>query len=79
MTETFYRIRSDIVDHTTYGGELTAYDFDEKHTIKTMADKIMRDFAFDRGCKKNIELREKAKKYKKGKGENQNGNSKEKE
>ena len=44
-----------------------------------MADKIMRDFAFDRGCKKNIELREKTKKYKKGKGENQNGNSKEKE
>ena len=52
---------------TTYGGELTLFDFDGKHTLKTMADKIMRDLAFDKQCKKNIELREKAKKYKKDK------------
>ena len=70
MTGKFYKTDNYRAVHHTYGGELTSYDFDGKHTIKTMADKIMRDFAFDKQCKKNIELREKAKKYKKNKGEN---------
>lgn len=70
MTGKFYKADNYRTDHITYGGELTLFDFDGKHTLKTMADKIMRDLAFDKQCKKNIELREKAKKYKKDKGEN---------
>lgn len=66
MAKTFYNTGCYKVDHTTYGGELSLFDFEEKHTIKTMADKIMRDFSFDKRCKKNAEFREKSKIINKG-------------
>lgn len=45
-------------DHTTYGGELSLFDFDGHHTMTTMASKLIKDNAFDKQCKRNIELRE---------------------
>ena len=57
MTATFYRTGFNSVDHTTYGGELTIYDFEGKQTLSSMASKILIDQAFDKRCKKNIELR----------------------
>lgn len=64
MTETFYRTGSYKVDHTTYGGTLSSFDFEGHHTMATMAQRIISDFNFDKRCKKNIELRNK--KYNKG-------------
>ena len=57
MTETFYRTGFHNVDHTTYGGELTIYDFEGKQTLASMASKILNDHAFDKRCKINIEFR----------------------
>lgn len=52
-------------DHTTFGGELSSFDFDGHRTMASMTEKIIRDLAFDKQCRKNIELRNNAKKYKK--------------
>lgn len=71
MTETFYKTGSYKVGHTTYGGELSLFDFEGKYTMKAMADKIIRDFAFDEQCRKNIEFR-KRQKNDINKGENEN-------
>lgn len=57
MTETFYNNKIYKSDHTTYGGEITLFDFEGHHTMKTMSDKITKAFAFDRQCRKNIKLR----------------------
>lgn len=40
------------VDHRTFGGELTLFDFEGHHTMATMANKIIRDYAFDMQRKK---------------------------
>lgn len=63
MTKTFYRTGSYKVDHTTYGGTLSSFDFDGHHTMATITQRIISDFNFDKQCKKNIELRTKDKKY----------------
>lgn len=54
MPEEFYRTGRTIVDHRTYGGEITAFDFDGHHTLEAMATKIIRSYAFDRQCEGNI-------------------------
>lgn len=51
------------VDHKTFGGELTLFDFEGHHTMTTMANKIMKDYAFDMQRKKDIETRERNKTY----------------
>jgi len=61
MTD-FYRTEKFKVDSSTFGGEIGLFDFYGHHTMKTMADKIMGDLAFDYQCKKNIELRDNFKK-----------------
>lgn len=53
------------VDHRTFGGELTLFDFEGHHTMATMANKIIRDYAFDMQRKKDIELRERNRTYEK--------------
>ena len=57
MTETFYQTGSYKIDHTTYGGEITLFDFDGHPTMGTVAKKIMSDEAFDKRCRKNCEQR----------------------
>lgn len=63
MTGTTNRYGIYEVDHRTFGGELTLFDFEEHHTMTTMANKIMRDYAFDMQRKKDIEARERNKQY----------------
>lgn len=63
MTGTTNRYGIYEVDHRTFGGELTLFDFEGHHTMKTMANKIMRDYAFDMQRKKDIEARERNKQY----------------
>ena len=43
--------------HTTYGGELSSFDFDGHYTMATMAKKIFHDHLFDNQCKRNLELK----------------------
>lgn len=54
MEETFYRMKQDKSDHTTYGGKLSLFDFEGHYTLSSMADKIMSDFKFDEQCRKNL-------------------------
>lgn len=62
MTETFYKKNIYHINHSTYGGEITHFDIDGHHTMSSMAAKIMKDLAFDKRCKQNIEFRENVKK-----------------
>lgn len=59
MTETGKIFRNIIhtVNHSTYGGEITSFDFEGHPTIAAMGSKIWRDFRFDETCKKNLENR----------------------
>lgn len=50
-----------INDHTSYYGEITPFDFDGHHTMKSMSDKIIRDWNFDKRCRKNAEFRDQMK------------------
>ena len=63
MTGTTNRYEVYKVDHRTFGGELTLFDFEGHHTMVTMANKIMRDYAFDMQCKKDIEARDRNENY----------------
>lgn len=63
MTETFNRYGIYEVDHKTFGGEITPFDFDGHHTMSTMAKKIYSDYQFDKQCKKNEKTREMNKKW----------------
>ena len=45
-------------DHTSYYGEITLFDFEGHQTMKSMSDKIIRDWNFDRQCRKNAESRD---------------------
>ena len=63
MTGTINRYGIYEVDHRTFGGELTLFDFEGHHTMATMANKIMRDYAFDMQRKKDIEARERNSTY----------------
>lgn len=55
MTETYYRIGNYKVDHTTFGGELSLFDFEGHRTLSNMAEKIASDLRFDKMCRKNLE------------------------
>lgn len=57
MTRNYYRTGNYNFDHSTYGGEISQFDFDGHPTLTGMADKIARQFTFDRQCRKNIENR----------------------
>ncbi len=63
MTENFYTTRKFNVDHSTFGGIISNYDFDGHPTISDMASKIVSDLNFDKQCRKNIENRERDKMY----------------
>ena len=67
MTETYYRTGNYKVDHTTFGGELSLFDFYGYRTMASMADKIARELIFDNQCRRNAELRDNAKNYKEAK------------
>lgn len=45
-------------DHTSYYGEITLFDFEGHQTMKSMSDKIIRDWNFDKQCRKNAESRD---------------------
>jgi len=51
------------VDRRTFGGEITLFDFEGHHTMTTMANKIMKDNAFDMQRKKDIDIRERNRTY----------------
>lgn len=63
MTGTTNRYGIYEVDHRTFGGELTLFDFEGHQTMVTMANKIMRDHAFDMQRKRDIEALERNKQY----------------
>lgn len=63
MTGTINRYGIYEVDHRTFGGELTLFDFEGHQTMATMANKIMRDYAFDMQRKRDIEALERNKQY----------------
>ncbi|MDE6853039.1 MAG: hypothetical protein K2J67_11260 [Lachnospiraceae bacterium] len=44
-------------DPASYYGELTLFDFEGHQTMKSMSDKIIRDWNFDKQCRKNEENR----------------------
>lgn len=48
-------------DHTSYYGEITPFDFDGHQTMKSVSDKIIRDWNFDKRCRKNAEFRDQMK------------------
>ncbi len=49
MTEKYTNYK---IDHRTYGGEITPFDFDRHHTMSSMAIKVAKDLAFDKYCQK---------------------------
>lgn len=55
MTETYYRTGNYKVDHTTFGGELSLFDFEGHRTLSNMAEKIASDLRFNEMCRKNWE------------------------
>ena len=55
MPKEFYRTGNYKVDHTTFGGELTLFDFEGHRTLSNMAEKIASDLRFDETCRKNWE------------------------
>ncbi len=69
MTENFYTTRKFNVDHSTFGGIIYLSDFETYHRGKdnnngsTIASRISSDWKFDEQCRKNIENRERNKKY----------------
>lgn len=66
MTNKFYRTGRVSVDHTTYGGELSLFDFEGHHTMQSMANRIAADLRFDKMCKQNALNRDRNKKSQKG-------------
>ncbi len=46
----------------TYGGEITLFDFEGHNTMSSMAKKIVKDWAFDKRCRLNAEIRDSKKK-----------------
>ena len=47
--------------NNTFGGRLSNYSFDGHSTMKEIAENIISDMKFDEQCKRNSELRERAK------------------
>lgn len=61
MAEIFNITKYYKTDHTTFGGEVTLMDFEEHCTLASMANKIAKELAFDKQCKRNIEFRKEEK------------------
>lgn len=57
MTENYYRTGRVNIDHSTFGGEISLFDFEGHRTLSDMADKIASDLRFDERCRKNIIIR----------------------
>ncbi len=58
MNKTFHNQITHVTDdHSSYYGELTLFDFEGHQTMKSMSDKIIRDWNFDKQCRKNEENR----------------------
>lgn len=47
--------------NNTFGGKLSNYSFDGHSTMREIAENIISDMKFDERCKRNSELRERAK------------------
>lgn len=45
--------------HRTYGGEITAYEFDGYISLSNAAANIAKSWSFDRTCEQNIRIRSK--------------------
>ncbi len=65
----FYRAERFKVDHTTFGGLIILSDFETNYRSNnhqngsSIAQRIVSDLKFDEQCRKNIENRERNKKY----------------
>lgn len=57
MTKKLHKTDDYEINHTTYGGIISSYDFGRHCTLKNIADKVMADLQFDRQCRRNTELR----------------------
>lgn len=55
ITNTIYNANN------TFGGILSNYSFDGHSTMSEIANNIISDLRFDERCRRNVELREKAK------------------
>lgn len=66
MPKEFYRTGKVSVDHRTYGGELTEFDFEGHHNMCTMAKRIAEQLRFDNMCKQNSINRDRYKNYNEG-------------
>ena len=70
MTRNYYTTRNYEINHTTFGGIINFSDFCTDHNrsekSKSMAERIISDWKFDKQCKKNIENRDRNKNYNKG-------------
>ena len=66
MTRNYYTTGNYRTDHSTCGSKIYNYDFDGYVSITDMAERIISDWKFDYGCKKNAENRDRKKNYKKG-------------
>lgn len=58
MTEKNYYTSSNYYDHTTFGGVLPDFAFDEHATIAAIAGRIISDWNFDKRCEKNARWRD---------------------
>ncbi len=56
MTD-FYTAKKFNADHSTFGGIISNYDFDEHAAMTDIASKIASDLKFDDRCRRNIENR----------------------
>ena len=70
MTRNYYTTGNYKPDYSTFGGIINFSDFCTDHNrsekSKSMAERIISDWKFDKQCKKNIENRDRNKNYNKG-------------
>ena len=66
MTRTFYRTENYSVDHSTFGGTISNYNYDGHETISDIAAHIVSDWKFDAERRKDVSNRDRNKNYKKG-------------
>ena len=66
MTRNYYRTGNYKPDHSACSSVIYNYDFDGYVSMTSMAERIISDWKIDDKCRKNIENRDRNKKYKKG-------------
>lgn len=70
MARNYYTTGNYKPDYSTFGGIINFSDFCTDHNrsekSKSMAERIISDWKFDKQCKKNIENRDRNKNYNKG-------------